>query len=206
MGTPKTSMKSPVIRAAKNSKNLDEGQYLTSWKEIADYMRSSVRTVQRYERESGLPIRRPTGKSRGAVFATRAEIDAWVAAGPIRETFTLTRTEHNALLRNETDKLENGLIAMRKLKTQMLELRIETRSAMNLFMDRLSAVHSLLPPGPRGHEPLTNLDLDMVTDKGVRGRGTRSDAELNSPTNVSCDKHGETRHYKTSFSTVPKPH
>jgi hypothetical protein len=90
----------PPSNKANNQKNIDEQHYLTSWKEIAAYMRSGVRTVQRYERELGLPVRRPTGKLRGSVMATRAEIDAWVAAGPIREAFRLVRTEQNSRARN----------------------------------------------------------------------------------------------------------
>lgn len=34
-------------------------EILSGWKEIANYLRKGVRTVQRYERELGLPIRRP---------------------------------------------------------------------------------------------------------------------------------------------------
>ena len=34
---------------------------LNSWKEIASYLGRSVRTVQRWEREFGLPVHRPAG-------------------------------------------------------------------------------------------------------------------------------------------------
>jgi len=55
--------------------------FLSGWKEIASYLGMGVRTVQRYEREMGLPIHRPTGKSRGTVIATKAELDRWLIAG-----------------------------------------------------------------------------------------------------------------------------
>ena len=58
-------------------------QILTGWKEIANYLGLGVRTVQRYER-LGLPIRRPTEKSRGAVMAIPSEIEGWIAAAPAR--------------------------------------------------------------------------------------------------------------------------
>ncbi len=51
-------------------------QFLSGWKEIANYLGKGVRTVQRYEREMGLPILRLTGKS--AVTAIRPELDNWV--------------------------------------------------------------------------------------------------------------------------------
>ena len=55
--------------------------FLSGWKEIASYLGMGVRTVQRYEREMGLPIHRPTGKSHGTVIATKAELDGWLTAG-----------------------------------------------------------------------------------------------------------------------------
>jgi hypothetical protein len=53
-------------------------QLLTSWKEIAMYLSKGVRTVQRWERELGLPVRRPA-QSRHIVLATTSELDGWVA-------------------------------------------------------------------------------------------------------------------------------
>jgi hypothetical protein len=60
---------------------------LDSWKEIAAYLRRGVRTVQRWERVAGLPVRR-IGSERGAVYAFRSELDAWwltQAAGVCRD-------------------------------------------------------------------------------------------------------------------------
>jgi hypothetical protein len=59
-------------------------EIFSGWKEIANYLAKGVRTVQRYERELNLPIHRPAGKSAGAVIATKAELDAWVTASPVR--------------------------------------------------------------------------------------------------------------------------
>jgi hypothetical protein len=140
-------------------------ELLKSWKEIANYMNSGVRTVQRYERFFGLPVRRPAGKLRGSVMATRAEIDAWVAAAPIREKFRLSRIAWDSRSQNLSNKLETGLIAMRKLKEQMLALRTETRDALNLLIDRVSTIRMSLPPArPDGYEPLINMDLDLDLD------------------------------------------
>jgi hypothetical protein len=50
---------------------------LGSWKEIATYLGKGVRTVQRWERCSGLPIHRPSGTSKGVVLAFPAELDKW---------------------------------------------------------------------------------------------------------------------------------
>jgi PAS domain-containing protein len=50
---------------------------LNSWKEIADYLGRSVRTVQRWEARYGLPVRHRAGK-RTSVFALEAELDSWL--------------------------------------------------------------------------------------------------------------------------------
>ena len=50
---------------------------LDSWKEIADYLCRDVTTVQRWEKEKGLPIHRLPGGKRHPVFAYQDEIDAW---------------------------------------------------------------------------------------------------------------------------------
>src|SRR5436305_2747063 len=60
---------------------------LSSWKEIASYVGRSIRTVQRWERELGLPVHRPTGKSDGVVIALPSELDAWVLAMPTQSHF-----------------------------------------------------------------------------------------------------------------------
>src|ERR1700756_250436 len=49
---------------------------LNSWKEIAAYLKCSERTVRRWE-EEGLPVRRHTHKTKAAIYAYKAEIDAW---------------------------------------------------------------------------------------------------------------------------------
>jgi hypothetical protein len=52
-------------------------QLLTSWKEIALHLGKGVRTVQRWEQELGLPVRRPA-HSRHIVLAVPSELDEWV--------------------------------------------------------------------------------------------------------------------------------
>jgi TolB-like protein/Flp pilus assembly protein TadD len=50
---------------------------LDSWKEIAGYLKKEVRTVQRWEKSLGLPVRRLTQGRQGTVFAYKADLDAW---------------------------------------------------------------------------------------------------------------------------------
>jgi hypothetical protein len=64
------------------SESLTNTDVLNSWKEVAVYMGRGVRTVQRWERELGLPVRRPRGRSRSAVIAFKPELDRWLAQAP----------------------------------------------------------------------------------------------------------------------------
>jgi len=50
---------------------------LNSWKEVAAYLRSSVRTVQRWEKEEGLPVHRQQHAKLGSVYAFKSELEAW---------------------------------------------------------------------------------------------------------------------------------
>lgn len=56
---------------------------LNSWKEIAQYLGRGVRTVQRWEADLGLPVRRPRGKRRSAVIAVTGELDRWMEHRPL---------------------------------------------------------------------------------------------------------------------------
>ena len=50
---------------------------LDSWKEIASYLRRSVRSVQRWEAEEGMPVHRHLHGKAGTVYAFASELDTW---------------------------------------------------------------------------------------------------------------------------------
>ncbi|HZW96541.1 MAG TPA: tetratricopeptide repeat protein [Candidatus Eremiobacteraceae bacterium] len=50
---------------------------LDSWKEIATYLGRDVTTVQRWERQEGMPVHRHLHHKRGSVYALSFELDAW---------------------------------------------------------------------------------------------------------------------------------
>jgi TolB-like protein/Tfp pilus assembly protein PilF len=50
---------------------------LDSWKEIATYLDRDVTTVQRWERQEGMPVHRHLHHKRGSVYALSFELDAW---------------------------------------------------------------------------------------------------------------------------------
>lgn len=50
---------------------------LGSWKEIAQYLQRTERTVQRWEQTEGLPVHRHLHERRSSVYAYRHELDKW---------------------------------------------------------------------------------------------------------------------------------
>jgi hypothetical protein len=69
----------PGTSALKTEHQPDSATVLTSWKDIARYMGKGVRTVQRWEQDFGLPVRRPYGSNKKAVLARPRDLDLWVA-------------------------------------------------------------------------------------------------------------------------------
>lgn len=125
-------------------KNLPEPvelpQFLSGWKEIANFMGMGVRTVQRYEQDMGLPVRRPVGKTRGSVVAVRAEIDGWVKASPIREVFQL-RQQSDVY---STDALHQGISELTALREQMSLLRAELRGSVTRLQNNVRLLQGQL--------------------------------------------------------------
>lgn len=54
----------------------EERSLLTCWKEIAEFFGKGVRTVQRWEKNMGMPVHRP-GTDRNVVFADPEELKKW---------------------------------------------------------------------------------------------------------------------------------
>jgi hypothetical protein len=93
---------------------------LTCWKDIAVYLGKGVRTVQRWEKEFGLPVKRPL-RSRHVVIAIPAELDAWVASMQGRET---PSSEQERLLELDAAKKK-----ISRLERQLGQLKSRLRKA-----------------------------------------------------------------------------
>ena len=68
---------------------------LNSWKEIASYIGRGIRTVQCWERDFHLPVRRLGGHDRSAVIAFSDEIDQWLASTPMKNGRPHATTDAN---------------------------------------------------------------------------------------------------------------
>jgi TolB-like protein/tetratricopeptide (TPR) repeat protein len=103
---------------------------LESWGEIAAYLRREIRTVQRWERYQGLPIRRLQIGKLGSVYAFRSELDRW-----FRERQPAAETAEE-----EAEKSSNGKIAA---PVGVSSEREEAKSSVD------AAVSEVPPPRPR---------------------------------------------------------
>jgi hypothetical protein len=151
------------------ARGTEQSQFLSGWKEIANYLGKGVRTVQRYERELGLPVRRPAGKPTGSVVATKAELDAWVAASPIREAFELTRLGKNPSTA-AIESMRQGLAEMARLRETMLGLRREVGVTLQVLRQSLYGLQGDLKErhSPERSRLLSVLESRDQTDY-VRG-------------------------------------
>jgi phage terminase Nu1 subunit (DNA packaging protein) len=100
-------------------------QILNSWKEIAQYLGRGVRTVQRWERDMGLPVRRPRGKDRSAVVALRTELDNWVNRCPVK----------NHKSNGQLHDVHVRAAAMRAMAARLLQLATQTQAETQRALD-----------------------------------------------------------------------
>jgi hypothetical protein len=131
-----------------------QSEILSGWKDIANYLGKGVRTVQRYERELGLPVRRPSGKMKGSVIATQAELSSWVAAcRPAEHPHPLTA----ASVLPACDALRNRIAEMERLGEQMTKLRAEIRASREMLRETIHRMHGEV--SREGNEPKRGIGL-----------------------------------------------
>ena len=102
---------------------------LTGWKEIADHLRRSLRTVQRWEM-GGLPVRRLSYEIRSPVIAESDELDTWLRNGhlpamgrpPVVKLIAESQARRHAIARSRVELHQNMAALMQrfaKLKNKL---------------------------------------------------------------------------------------
>jgi hypothetical protein len=87
---------------------------LSDWKTIASYLGKGVRTVQRWERDLALPVRRNRIDTKGILIAFVAEIDDWVRERQFRgRTVVFSESERNRLVLQSLEELRAENQALR---------------------------------------------------------------------------------------------
>lgn len=132
----------------------EDSTVLSSWKDIAKYLGKGVRTVQRWERHLGLPVRRPNGASqKSAVLLYRGDVDAWLAT-----RFSARALETNGSQRNRStgaarSTLREGIRTARALRSANQALTEQITASIRLLTQR----------------------CDLLTTQGLRDPWTSAD-------------------------------
>jgi hypothetical protein len=114
-----------------------EPAVLSCWKDIAKYLGKGVRTVQRWEREFELPVRRPKGANgKSAVVADPRDLDAWLASRwALRASKeTSEPLEARAELIGLKDAIKERIDAARALRAQQGQLIHDLSATMQMLV------------------------------------------------------------------------
>jgi hypothetical protein len=134
----------------------EDSTVLSSWKDIARYLGKGVRTVQRWERHLGLPVRRPIGASqKSAVLLNRGDVDAWLATRFSARTLLKNGADGNQSSRSARSTLKEGIRTARELRTANQVLTEQIIASIRLLTERcdLLSTQGLQEPW-RAAEPL----------------------------------------------------
>jgi hypothetical protein len=159
---------------------------LNSWKEIAVYLGRGVRTVQRWEQELALPVRRPRGRSRSAVLAFKRELNQWLAHtadehGASDAMHASGTAQRNQALARKTTKLlsdllrlahtiEEDLAAIMREQTDLSARNRTARVQRVPLAEKCSLHHTSAAsevPGLRREDTRPNIILKPVEQKST---------------------------------------
>jgi hypothetical protein len=104
--------------------NTEPPQFLSGWKEIANYLHSSVRSVQRYE-HAGLPAYRPVPGNRSHVVANSVDIDRW-----LHRRYCDQRTGLVIEVRNNQQEHQRQLQELRRRRAELKKNVAQLRSIL----------------------------------------------------------------------------
>ncbi len=115
----------------------EESTVLSSWKDIARYLGKGVRTVQRWERHLGLPVRRPIGASqKSAVLLYRGDVDAWLATRFSARGLEKSEAQADKSSRAARSTLREGIRTARELRTANHKLTEQITDSIRLLTER----------------------------------------------------------------------
>src|SRR5262249_55657580 len=112
---------------------------LNSWKEIANYLGRGVRTVQRWERELGLPVHRIGNGRRSPVYAIMAELKFWIATSDVAR-IPQSPPRPNPMDRDGHKPIQNSrrlLASLHELARTMAENSVRQHHQAELLQSRL---------------------------------------------------------------------
>ena len=116
---------------------------LNSWKEIATYLGRGVRTVQRYERELHLPVRRFHGKPHASVVALPGDLDSWLRDVAVSDPALSPKSRAVAA----ANAVRASVAHSRHLRRQCHELRTTSLRELTILLANLDAMVQQMSQG-----------------------------------------------------------
>jgi excisionase family DNA binding protein len=132
---------------------------LGSWKEVAAYLGKGVRTVQRWEKDDGLPVRRISGTSK--IVAYREDLDRWLRSQPAQhsEAIDVATAESFEQMHRNIDIGKD----LRKRNALLLE---SVKAAVHCLMEEctraVSVTSSASPTGDPVLDSCTSPKLKLI--------------------------------------------
>jgi hypothetical protein len=148
--------------------NGNSPQCLHTWKEIAGYLDCGVRTVQRWEEQLALPVRRADGKNRSHVLAMRSEIDEW-----LKSTFSALRV--NGPRRTTGDDLERKISRQIRRDPEISELVLRTKAIRRNIVQLQRALS------------VAEAELDAAINRLACSGASRLQADIDSIAKINSD-------------------
>jgi hypothetical protein len=152
----------------------EESTVLSSWKDIARYLGKGVRTVQRWERHLGLPVRRPVGASqKSAVVLYREDVDAWLATRFSARGLEKSETAADQSSRAARSTLREGIRTARELRTANHRLTEQITASIRLLRERCYLLST-----PRLQEPWSVESVaipDLLPTQGTNSSALSSE-------------------------------
>lgn len=121
---------------------------LNGWKEIAAYLGRDRRTVERWEKQRGLPVRRMPGAGRATVYALISELDEWLASSKPDEADTAEEEQRAAAPDSRLPKAEPYAEPFAKPLARPFIVRVgeDSRTAATAAPPAASAETLTVPP------------------------------------------------------------
>jgi TolB-like protein len=164
---------------------------LNSWKEIAGYLGTSVRTVQRWERIEGLPVHRHRHERVGTVYAYGPEVDDWLKGRRTPDKGLRPRDDSSPVVRGGPVSPAGGEPAPRRLivlpfrlvqpdpEIEFLAFGLADAITTSLSgLDSLRVRSSLVAARYAGQTDLKRISSEAVVDLVLLGTLLRSGDQL----------------------------
>lgn len=141
-------------------------QVLNSWKEIGAYLGRGVRTVERYERDLGLPVRRLGGESGRSVVAFPPDLDGWVHSAPLAELRAATQGRMSVtpdVTQAARDASEIARKESQRLRLKCHELREAHHEMLNQLCVNLLGMVQAIKLKPTHVKAVHQNQIEMLT-------------------------------------------